>query len=472
MPQTRLPLSLSPFDGSPSIRDRSDWVRVRTLTRLRWIAVSGQLVTVLVAQWVFDLRLDLGLVLLVIYAAVITNLMALQLLPPNRRLNEAEFTGALAFDMVQLCSLLALSGGLNNPFALLVLAQVAISATALPSRKIIGLCSLAITLITLMLFFYAPLQTRTGDLLEIPELFRIGFWAALVVGITFEASYARRVTAEVAAMAEALSATQMALAREQKLTDLGGVVAAAAHELGTPLATIALVSQEMADEAVDADMRDDALLIRAQAERCREILRSMGQAGKQDIHIRIVPILGLIEDAAEPHLNRSKHVIIDTPDVSDPTEGHPSVARRPEMIHGLRNVIQNAVDFATTTVWIDVRWTTERITVQIADDGLGFPVEVLPHLGDPFQRHRRAPDNSTPRESYEGMGLGLFIAKTLLERSGAEITFANGRDKFGPALKEGERSGAVVTIVWPRDAVEITEDRAALGENPWTDDRV
>ncbi len=447
---------------------RANWVRVRTLALLRWIAIGGQIVAVLVGHTLFGLDLALGPILVAIGAAAITNLMAVSIWPKTRRLSETELAGTLIFDMVQLSALLALTGGLHNPFALLILAQVAISATALGRRHTRIICTVAGSLVTGLLFVHVPLETRAGEALALPDLFLLGFWAAILIGIVFQAAYARRVTAEVTAMGDALAATQTALAREQKLTDLGGVVAAAAHELGTPLATIALVSAELIEDAADDDTRADAQLIRDQAERCRQILRDMGRAGKQDRHIRVAPISSVLEEAAEPHSDRGIELKITCRPEGASRARQPSVARRPELIHGLRNLVQNAVDFARTTVWVDVRWTEATIAIRIADDGPGYPPDTLSRLGDPFLRRRRPTGPEGARPGYEGMGLGLFIAKTLLERSGAEVTFANGRDGFGPAMADRARCGALVSLIWPRGQIAVETDRAALGENDLT----
>ncbi|QFU10133.1 Sensor histidine kinase RegB [Rhodobacteraceae bacterium THAF1] len=447
-----------PLDPRLAFSRRADWVRVRTLVLLRWIAIAGQIIAVVVAMQLFGFSVQIGLVTVVIGAAAITNLMATLVFPENRRLSERELVGLLVFDMIQLALLLTLTGGLNNPFALLVLAQVAIAATALPYRATILVCVVGILATTSVGFFHAPLLLVTGEVLELPPLFQGGFWVAIVIGITFQAGYAHRVASEVTAMGDALTATQMALSREQKLTDLGGVVAATAHELGTPLATIAVVSAELVQELDDDDQRADAQLIRDQAERCRVILREMGRAGKQDTHIRIAPMESVVQEAAEPHLDRGIDVRIEARAEPGHDPSHPSVHRLPEIIHGLRNLVQNAVDFATTTVWVDLRWSESTITIRIADDGPGYPPDMLPRLGDPFQRQRQhSREESGNRRSYDGMGLGLFIAKTLLERSGAETTFANGVDS--------RRKGAVVSVVWQRDAIAIAHDRPALSEN-------
>ena len=447
---------------------RSNWVRLRTLIVLRWIAVAGQLIAITAAQRLFDLQLEIGLCFLAIGTAITANLVAVFVYPENKRLSENEVAMMLLFDIAQLSFLLFLTGGLHNPFALLILAPVTISATALNPRTTVLLGAVAIICITLVARYHIPLRTEMGFIMRMPNDFVLGFWVAIVIGVMFLAAYAQRVTAELHAMSDALAATQMALEREQKLTDLGGVVAAAAHELGTPLATIKLVSSELKEELADNDeLSEDVDLIREQADRCRDILRSMGRAGKDDLHMRTAPIGSVIREAAEPHKDRGKEIHYDIAPLSGGDAGQPVIARRPEIIHGLRNLVQNAVDFAKQNVWIDVGWSDDRIIVRIIDDGRGFPAQVLSRIGDPFVRQRRNAAMRSQRPGYEGMGLGLFIAKTLLERSGAELSFANGSDPYIGNPGNGERTGAIIECNWPRSALVEDEqsDRRPLGRN-------
>jgi two-component system sensor histidine kinase RegB len=257
----------------------------------------------------------------------------------------------------------------------------------------------------------------------------------------------------------------MALAREQKLTDLGGVVAAAAHELGTPLATIKLVSAEMMEELKDRpQLLEDAKLIRDQADRCRDILRSMGRAGKDDLHLRQAPLGSVLREAAEPHMGRGRQVEFSLVSGPNGSERQPTILRRPELIHGLRNLVQNAVDFCRTTVWIDGEWTDRTITIRIVDDGEGYPPQVIGRIGDPFVRSRRSAQDLAQRPEYEGMGLGLFIAKTLLERTGAELSFANASDPFLTPEERPERCGAIVELVW-RTSELVAPPNSAVGDN-------
>jgi two-component system sensor histidine kinase RegB len=453
---------------SPSLLpqdDRSHWVRLRTLILLRWMAVAGQLGAILVADQIFGFDLPLLACYMAVGASVLANLFAIELLPENRRLTETEVFLTLLFDLAQLAFLIFLTGGLSNPFALLVLAPVTISASALRLRSTVLLGGAAILLITALVFWQVPLRLTDGSALIIPQVFAFGFWLAIVIGILFLGLYSRRVATEIRSMSEALMATQMALAREQKLTDLGGVVAAAAHELGTPLATIKLVSSElMAELGGQPELLDDMRLIAEQADRCRDILRDMGRAGKDDLHLRQAPLSAALREAAEPHMARGKRVEFILKPGAGSSDREPLVRRRPEIIHGLRNLVQNAVDFARSAVWIEAEWTDRVITLRISDDGAGFPASVIGRIGDPFVRHRPSAALSSDRPGYEGMGLGLFIAKTLLERSGAKLTFVNAADRTLPPESRPERGGAVVEITWARADFEAPA-ATALGPN-------
>ncbi|MCU9848056.1 ActS/PrrB/RegB family redox-sensitive histidine kinase [Defluviimonas sp. WL0024] len=442
----------------------SDWVRLTTLVLLRWTAVFGQAAALLVAWKYYSIDLDLGLCFAVVGSAVVVNLAAISIYPRNKRLTETEAALTLLFDTSQLALLLFLTGGLNNPFALLILAPATIAATALQTRATVFIGIVTIALVTLIAFVHMPLRTIYGSPVVVPPIFGFGFWLAIVIGVVFLGLYARRIASEIHSMGDALLAAQMALAREQKLTDLGGVVAAAAHELGTPLATIKLVSTELAEELADRpELRSDAELIRQQADRCRDILRSMGRAGKDDLHLRSAPLAAVLREAAEPHLGRGKTLAFDIGDDPQADPHQPVIARRPEIIHGLRNLIQNAVDFARERVWVDASWTDQTVTVRIADDGDGFPPHLIGRIGDPFMRHRRD-EIRAQRPEYDGMGLGLFIAKTLLERTGARLRFANGADPFLSEDERPARSGAVIEVTWPRSRIEAARS-GGLGEN-------
>ena len=195
----------------------------------------------------------------------------------------------------------------------------------------------------------------------------------------------------------------------------------------------------------------------------------MGRAGKDDLHLRQTPLSALLHEAAEPHESRGINIGYHFAAKSTAELVQPSIMRKPEVLHGLRNLIQNAVDFANDQVWSEGEWTRDEISIRIADDGPGYPAHLIGRIGDPFMRHSKRGSNSSgnQRAGYEGMGLGLFIAKTLLERTGAELTFANGRDAFAGDTSQNMAFGAIVEVTWPRSMLDaaVLEGDAALGEN-------
>ncbi|MCA0920250.1 ActS/PrrB/RegB family redox-sensitive histidine kinase [Pseudooceanicola nanhaiensis] len=449
-------------------QERGGWIRLRTLTLLRWGAIFGQVSALLVSQYVYQLQLEYGLAYFVVGISLAGNLIAGVVFPESKRLSEVENLLLVLFDLLQLSLLLYLTGGLNNPFSVLIMGPVTVSAVALTLRSLIFIGATAIVSVTVLARYHMPLLYHDGSELEILPIFLFGSWLAIVIGVIFLGIYSRWIASEMHAMSDALTAAKMALAREQKLTDLGGVVAAAAHELGTPLATIKLTSAELMEELDDRpELQEDARLIREQADRCRDILRSMGRAGKDDLHLRQAPLTTVLREAAEPHATRGKTIHFEDGEGPGHDGPQPAILRRPEVIHGLRNLVQNAVDFARTSIWVEAEWSDSRILVRITDDGLGYSPSVIGRIGDPFMRRRRSQRDLSQRPEYEGMGLGLFIAKTLLERTGAELSFANGSDDTTGPQTPGARTGAIVEVVWPRSKIDarVGENAVKIGKN-------
>jgi two-component system, sensor histidine kinase RegB len=424
---------------------RGGRVKQRTLVLIRWIAIAGQLATICVAHFAMGLGLPIGPALAVVSASAIVNLASGRRGAVRTRLSDREAAGYLAYDMIQLTLLLYLTGGLVNPFAVLILAPVIVSATVLSRGSTIGLGLLAGACISLLALYHLPLPWRDGGV-ELPPLYILGIWEALAVSTLFIATYVGSVAEEARRMQDALAATQLALAREHRLASLGGLAAAAAHELGSPLATIALASRELARELpAESPLAEDVALLISQSARCRDILAELGRGLPTDSHMPFahLPLSAIVEAAAEPHRVPSIDLVLDAAPAAGAPDNcaEPQVWRSPEFQHGLGNLIQNAIQFARKEVVVRQRWDFERVTVETMDDGPGFPAYLLERIGEPYVSSRA--------HTGEHMGLGIFIAQNLLERTGAVLTFAN--------RPEG---GAHVTVRWQRARMEAAPEES------------
>jgi two-component system sensor histidine kinase RegB len=423
-------------------------LRLQTIVRLRWLAVLGQSFTVIGAYWVLGIDLPIGGALAVIALSAWLNVALRIRYPASQRLKANYAFMMLGYDILQLAALLYLTGGLENPFAFLLIAPVTVSASTLPIRITAALGLLAIVAATVLTQFHHPLPWFHHTNLLLPEAYVMGVWAALVSGILFIGFYSWRTAEEARRMAEALAAAELVLAREQRLSALDGLAAAAAHGLGTPLATIAVVAKELMRDAKPADPHyDDVVLLRAQAERCREILAELAGRGEQlDLIVSRLSVSHLIEEVVTPHRLVAVPIEVKTGPAGDaPARGplsEPVTERNPGMLYGLGNLVENAIDFAASKVDVEARWTKDQVTIVIADDGDGFPPYVLEQLGEPYVTTRPAhTDRQDHADEHIGMGLGFFIAKTLLERSGATLALAN---------RPLPKGGAIVTVSWPR----------------------
>ena len=411
-------------------------VTLRTLILIRWIAVTGQLTTTLAVHYGLHLELPIGPVLAAIGASVLLNLAALAQRKARPRLADRDASLYLGYDILQLSLLLYLTGGLQNPFAVLILAPLTVAATILSRNSVTGLAALALVCLTALALWRFPLPWPGGDLV-LPPLFSIGVWLALCLSAIFITAYVWSVAREARNINDALAASQMALAREQKLSALGALAAAAAHELGTPLGTISLVAKELAREIPPDDpLAEDIALLQSQAVRCRDILAELSrkpEAEGGEPYDRLT-LHALLEAAATPHTLPHVSLRIEERPAAgggsgsggDDAPAPPMIRRSPEIIHGLGNIVQNAMQFARRDVLLRAEWDASHLTVTVIDDGPGFSPGLLSRIGEPYISSRP-----------EGMGLGIFIAQTLLERTGAEVGFANHRS-----------GGAQVVVRW------------------------
>jgi len=350
---------------------------------------------------------------------------------------EWEAAAQLAYDVVQLAVLLALTGGLQNPFVFLFVAPVAVSATILRPAVTAMLAALTFGCVGAISVLRLPLPWPEGAApFSLPPLYQLGIAAAVLVGLGFTSVYAWRVAAEEERLNIALAAVQAVLAREQTLSALGGLAAAAAHELGTPLATIHLVAKEMSRDLKPDDPRaEDFQLLVTQSERCRAILGQLSARRETgDVMHARAPIRAFLAEIASPHEGLGADIVI-----TAQGDGRLDVKRMPEIVHALGGIVENAVGFAKTRVDIEALWSRETVEITVRDDGPGFAPAILNRLGEPYLTER------DHQGVAGGLGLGFFISKTLLERTGAKLEVRNRRPP---------NQGAVVKTVWPRTSIE------------------
>ncbi|WP_309644849.1 ActS/PrrB/RegB family redox-sensitive histidine kinase [Phenylobacterium sp.] len=417
-------------------------LRLRTLVTLRWMIVAGELLLLAVAGLGFGFSAPYPFCFAVVGAAAWVNLLTGVASPGQRLIGDWEAVGQLSFDIAQISTLLFLTGGTANPFVLMLIAPVTLAAATLAPRAVTAVGAGAITASVALAFLHLPLPSAPGVVIQLPFSFMLGAAVANVAGIIVIAGNVRQAAEESSRMALALDVTQAVLAREQRLSALGALAAAAAHELGTPLATISIVAKELAREAPTAQVKEDADLLIAQSERCREILRRLTDApaaASDEVHERM-SLLQLLNEVIEPHADvrgvRVEAIVSGAPGVAAP-----NIWRMPEVLHAMTSFVENAVDFAASEILVTVRFDAQSIGMEVRDDGPGFAPEVLAKLGEPYVTSR--PGVAGGRTGHIGMGLGFFIAKTLLERTGAVVTFQNGRPR-----------GAVVAARWPRARIE------------------
>jgi two-component system sensor histidine kinase RegB len=426
--------------GGRSVPDAEGRVRLRTLTRIRWAAIAGQLGALFLVRFGLDWPLPMNAALAVVGVSVLLNVAMTFRRPVQGRLKEWEAAAYLAIDTLQLALLLYLTGGLTNPFALLFLGPVTVSATVLTRRATAILCGLVIICATALVFGHLPLPWSALGL-ELPGLYVWGLWAAVVIGTLFLAVYAGSLAAESRRMSNALSATQLSLAREQQLSAVGGLAAAAAHELGSPLSTILVTATELSREIPqDSPFAEDIKILRAEAVRCREILAELSvQPATDDSGDPFARTLlsALVRVAADRHRVDSIALNIDA--ASDDESAEPIVANSPEFNHGLGNIVQNAMQFARESVTVQIAWNVDLITVTVRDDGPGFAPAVLDRVGEPYISSRG-----------EGhLGLGIFIAQSLLQRTGGRLAVRNLRGAGGRV------DGGEVVITWQRVSLDV-----------------
>src|ERR1700712_1047166 len=423
------------------------YVRLDTILRLRWLAVLGQLAAIFVV--VQGLEFDVPVIpcVAIVGLSGLLNLALQIAFDPMQRLEPAYAAGLLALNIVELAGLLFLTGGLQNPFSFLFLAPVLISAPALPVRLTVALGVLAGACASLLVFYHFPLPWDSEEPLVLPPIYLFGVWLSIVLAIGVTSLYAFQVTEESRKLSDALAATELVLTREQHLTQLDGLAAAAAHELGTPLSTIVLISRELERSLADSGpFAADIKTLREQAQRCRDILSKITQLSASGAPFDRMPLSTLIEETVAPHRDFGVDIKVR---IAVAAGREPVGTRNPAVLYGVGNILENAVDFARTCAEVNAWWNNETVEIVISDDGPGFAPDILKRIGEPYLSRRRSADET--QGEHRGLGLGVFIARTLLERTGATVSFTN---------RVFPDHGAVVQIAWPRQRFEAGETRA------------
>ena len=430
--------------AASDFRPSSRYVRLDTILRLRWLAALGQLTAIFVVARGLEFDVPVIACVAIVGISALLNLALQIAFNPMQRLEPVYAAALLALNIVELAALLFLTGGLQNPFSFLFLAPVLISATVLPIRMTAGLGLLAVACASALVFFHLPLPWDSEDPLVLPPIYLFGVWLSIVLAIGVTSLYAFQATEEARKLSDALAATELVLAREQHLTQLDGLAAAAAHELGTPLSTIFLIARELEKSAPsDEHLATELRTLREQAQRCRDILAKIAQLSASGAPFDRMRLSTLIEETVAPHRDFGVAIKVR---LAVAATREPVGARNPAILYGVGNILENAVDFARTTVEVNAWWNAETVEIVISDDGPGIAPDMLKRIGEPYLSRRRSLDEE--QSGHSGLGLGIFIARTLLERTGAKVSFTN---RIFPD------HGAVVQIAWPRQRFEASE---------------
>ena len=417
----------------------SKLVSNKTLENIRWIALFGQMLAILVVHFGLGFSLPLTSCLVVIVLSAAVGLIQKSISQKNDNLSLNTVFALLAYDIVQLAMLIYLTGGLLNPFAILFLAPITVSATVLPQRHTYYLVTIVVILVSILAVYHNPLPW--GDTaLNVPKLYVLGIWSALVISSIFIAAYAGMISRQSRDLARGLAEARLTMAKEQQMVALGSLATAAAHKLGSPLNTITLIAHEFDNLDPQKDynlIKEDLQALKDETERCRLILAELNSdavtlGSETDDPMPISALINSLLDERLPDLKS----IVNLQHQSLDGTNQPMVIWRADLLHPLETLIDNAGQYAKTKIDINLEWSMRDIKIEIEDDGPGILSSVLARLGEPYNSSRSGEDGH--------MGLGVFIAKTMIENIGGQLTLVN---------KRGGK-GARATIILPRDTID------------------
>ena len=400
----------------------------KTLVFLRWIAIFGQIFSVNLVYFFLDLNFPVLLCHIIIIIGLFTNIY-LQFGLKATLLKDFYSSSFLMYDIIQLSILLFLTGGIFNPFAILLIVPTIVSSTFLSVGSTIILGTSTILILFVLTFFHMPLPGMEEYVLSFPNYYVTGILISLIIGLIFLSYFGIRFAGETKKRSDALNKLQQILAKEYELESLGGQAAAAAHSLGTPLATISVVSKELRKEVGNnSKLTKDIDLLISQTRRCSEILKKISQKKIiSDEFLSSMSFEDLMEDIVKSFKESSeKNIKINTEKDTNKID----IKRNPELVYGLRNFIGNAVKFAKNNILISIISDNINLYIQIEDDGPGFPEDIIEALGEPYIKSK-----SITSKDNAGLGLGTFLGKTLLERQSAVILFENNSSLKGAKVK-------------------------------------
>ena len=401
------------------------------LIKIRWIAISGQIIAIFFVSYVIQIKIPFFETLAIILLSVALNIYSYYEERKNKSISNTKAFSFLLFDTLQLGFLLFLTGGIINPFSILILAPVITSASYLPALMTVVLSTISIIIIVILNFYFVPLNL--GPKFYLPDIYSFGLVAALIITVIFIAIYAYLFASSSRKISNALSVSKLQILNQKKMTEVGSLSAAAAHELGTPLNTIFLVLNDLLKEKKlvdDKNIVKDIILLKSQAERCKEILQrfSKNPLKLKDKFLEKVKISDLIKINFEK-FNKNKKLVLKI----IPSNNEPEIIFKDEIMYALGNIIQNAIFYCYNTTSVQITYQKECAKIIISDDCNGFSKDIIYKLGEPYIS-----------KNNNGMGLGIFISKNLIENMGGNLNFYNSKD-----------NNAVVEIIFDNSILNI-----------------